>query len=99
MEKQTIVDNIKEWLAGLCWDWFLELSNLTEEDYFTQIGMQSNSTASDGYKDLLADKYDELLLAVEHKFEGESRHATALRYIKDAEALTKCKFSQNTCSE
>ena len=49
MEKQTIVDNIKEWLAGLCWDWFLELSNLTEEDYFTQIGMQSNSTASDGY--------------------------------------------------
>lgn len=30
--------------------------------------------------------YNELLMAVERKFPGESRHETALRYIKEAEA-------------
>jgi hypothetical protein len=32
-----------------------------------------------------ADLYGELLYAVQSKFEGESRHETALRYIKSAE--------------
>jgi len=30
-------------------------------------------------------KYNELLFAVERKFEGETRHETALRYIRQAE--------------
>lgn len=33
----------------------------------------------------LADKYHELLWAVAHKFPGETRHETALRYIREAE--------------
>lgn len=36
-------------------------------------------------RDPFADRYHELLLAVERKFPGESRHATALRYIREAE--------------
>ena len=34
-------------------------------------------------------KYHELLYAVERKFPGETRHQTALRYIKEAEARAK----------
>lgn len=33
----------------------------------------------------LADKYHELLWAVARKFPGETRHETALRYIREAE--------------
>lgn len=31
------------------------------------------------------EKYNELIMAVERKFPGESRHGTALRYIREAE--------------
>ncbi len=42
--------------------------------------------------DPFADKYHELLLAVGNKYPGESRHATALRYIRQAEAgNSECK--------
>jgi hypothetical protein len=34
-------------------------------------------------------KYDELLFAVGRKFRDESRHETALRYIREAEAAEK----------
>ena len=34
----------------------------------------------------LRKRYDELLYAVSRKFEGEDRHETALRYIREAEA-------------
>jgi len=33
-----------------------------------------------------SERYSELLMAVGHKFPGESRHETALRYIREAEA-------------
>jgi hypothetical protein len=33
----------------------------------------------------MADRYNELLYAVARKFAGESRHETALRYIREAE--------------
>jgi hypothetical protein len=33
----------------------------------------------------IKDKYQELILAVENKHQGETRHQTALRYIKNAE--------------
>lgn len=32
-------------------------------------------------------KYDELIRAVESKFPGETRHETALRYIRDRETM------------
>jgi len=32
-----------------------------------------------------AEKYNELIMAVGNKYEGETRHETALRYIKQAE--------------
>jgi len=35
-----------------------------------------------------ADMHSELLYAVQRKFEGETRHETALRYIKQAESFT-----------
>ena len=38
--------------------------------------------------DPFADKYHELLLAVAKKFPGESRHETALRYIREREAAS-----------
>uniref|UniRef100_A0A6H1ZG30 Uncharacterized protein n=1 Tax=viral metagenome TaxID=1070528 RepID=A0A6H1ZG30_9ZZZZ len=38
------------------------------------------------------DKYMELIMAVENKYPGESRHQTALRYIKEAESR-----SSHTC--
>lgn len=37
-----------------------------------------------GYRELQA-KYNELIMAVESKFPGETTHETALRYIKDRE--------------
>lgn len=37
----------------------------------------------------LPEKYNELLMAVANKYEGESRHETALRYIKEAESQNK----------
>lgn len=37
MGKETIIDRLKEWLAGKCWRCFLKLNNLTEEEYFRQI--------------------------------------------------------------
>ena len=40
-------------------------------------------------KSCIVDKYNELLLAVEEKHPNETRHETALRYIKEAEATSK----------
>ena len=48
---------------------------------------------------LLADKYNELLYAVESKYADETRHETALRYIKDAETIKSHDFTANTCSK
>ncbi len=36
-----------------------------------------------------AEKYNELLMAVENKYPNETRHETALRYIKQAEQNTR----------
>ena len=36
-------------------------------------------------KSALQIKYDELLMSVQRKFPDETRHETALRYIKEAE--------------
>lgn len=46
-----------------------------------------------------AEAHDELLFAVCRKFEGESRHQTALRYIREAEEMPRrnpaCDASPN----
>jgi len=34
----------------------------------------------------IEEKYQELIMAVEKKYEGETRHETALRYIRRAES-------------
>ena len=39
-------------------------------------------------------KYSELLYAVARKFPGESRHETALRYIKAAEESPACETAK-----
>lgn len=36
----------------------------------------------------ICEEYNELILAVGNKYEGETRHETALRYIKEAEKPT-----------
>lgn len=36
----------------------------------------------------MSDKYYEMLMAVETKHPGESRHETALRYIREREGFT-----------
>jgi hypothetical protein len=36
------------------------------------------------------EKYNELLMAVEKKFPDQSRHETALRYIREAESKSDC---------
>lgn len=38
-------------------------------------------------KDKIEKKYSELLMAVEMKYEGETRHETALRYIRQARSI------------
>ena len=42
----------------------------------------------------IQEKYNELIMAVAKKFTNETRHETALRYIKEAES-----FNDNTCAE
>jgi hypothetical protein len=36
------------------------------------------------------EKYNELLFAVERAYPGESRHETALRYIREKETVEAC---------
>lgn len=46
---------------------------------------QQSSAGMPGYTDVVALLYQELLMAVCKKFPGETRHQTALRYIRAAE--------------
>jgi len=43
----------------------------------------------------LEDRYNELLYAVARKFPGESRHETALRYIRQAEEVPAGSWRQH----
>ena len=42
----------------------------------------------------LQGKYSELLYSVARKFRGETRHETALRYIRAAEEMPSCESAQ-----
>jgi len=52
---------------------FLELSKFTKAKTASEIKITQN--------------YNELIMAVARKFPGETRHQTALRYIKEAEGF------------
>lgn len=43
----------------------------------------------------MIEKYNELIMAVEKKHEGETRHETALRYIKQAESSLSLEAKEN----
>jgi len=43
----------------------------------------------------IADKYNELIMAVGNKYPGESRHETALRYIVERESQPCSKASND----
>ena len=55
------------------------------EDYKVSAGTHWLSTVPPQRKPLTDDLYNELLFAVENKYTDETRHQTALRYIKQAE--------------
>jgi hypothetical protein len=54
----------------------------TLEQYYAKHGVSPIATPPRTAQD---DKYDELLFAVGNKYPGETRHETALRYIRQAE--------------
>lgn len=43
----------------------------------------------------LRDKYNELIMAVERKFPNESRHTTALKYIRETEERSRSGKASN----
>ena len=55
-----------------------------ERAYTTTIGDRSYQEVADDLK-RLSEKYDELIFAVGMKYPGETRHETALRYIRRME--------------
>ena len=57
-----------------------------DEDDLTLAYMAGFSGGCEVCRDTQA-KYDELLYAVAKKYPGESRHDTALRYIRDRETV------------
>lgn len=44
----------------------------------------------------ISQKYSELIMAVARKFPNETRHETALRYIRDAERERDCYAAKQT---
>ena len=45
-------------------------------------------------RDSISEKYNELLMAVEDKFDGETRHETALKYIRFAQTIRTAGSSE-----
>jgi hypothetical protein len=58
-------------------------------DYLNRNGLKGSPLREVGAGGTAEQKYDELLFAVGRKFRDESRHETALRYIREAEAAEK----------
>jgi hypothetical protein len=83
MGKNTIIENIKEWLAGKCWDWFLKLNNLTEAEYFSQIAEQeSKSNAAIVRQESEVQANDVLLAEFDKSIEEEKKPFGALNFIE-----------------
>ena len=77
--------------VGLALGWFRKHTIYEELDDSPDVLLSSESNR--GEVDKIETKYHELLYAVGQKYPGESRHETALRYIKEAEAkpAVECK--------
>ena len=65
----------------------IKKSESVMEELENRIEIDSKLTIEDVIKDLeeIRDKYFELIMQVESKYPNESRHETALRYIREAE--------------
>ena len=57
----------------------------TDVDAWEQTILVIEAELNEATNDSTAEKYEELIMAVENKYRGESRHQTALRYIKERE--------------
>jgi hypothetical protein len=53
-----------------------------------QAAYRAGQASVEAERDALREKYEELIMAVGNKYEGETRHQTALRYIVKAEEPT-----------
>lgn len=78
--KEIINEHDVDLPRGVEWPSFAELALMFHE-------MQERAERAEA-------KYDELLMAVQRKFPGETRHETALKYIRDAETIKDCMPKQ-----
>jgi len=75
---QKIGDTVQEWKKGR-----LALAAYLDKEIPVLVA-QAVQEALAKQKDI-TEKYNELIMAVGRKYEGETRHETALKYIKQAE--------------
>ncbi len=76
--------------------WFVELDRKANRVVTLKYIFQQLLKANDKKSEEREKKYHELLLAVGNKYKGETRHQTALRYIRQAETSdSKAKVSQD----
>ena len=68
-----------------------QISGLQESEAALKVRATSIESATIEREDL----YQELLMAVEHKFPNESRHETALKYIKRMEEPSDIAASED----
>ena len=55
---------------------------------------EAPETIDNNDRDSISEKYNELLMAVEDKFDGETRHETALKYIRFAQTIRTAGSSE-----
>ena len=84
-------------------DYYAEEKRLLHEEYNKQLvhGTPSAPVSAQPPRDV-SELYHELLYAVARKFPGESRHETALRYIRDTEERVSqsgsCRQNETLCN-
>ena len=55
-----------------------------------EVAVDTPSASHNSASRAISEQYNELLMAVCRKYPGESRHETALRYIRQAESNSRC---------
>ncbi len=61
---------------------------MTPEPYAGRAAESAARAKANRKRNSLRELYNELIMAVEKKHEGETRHQTALRYIRERESVT-----------
>ena len=74
-----------EWLIGCCGTMYGATKDILRAEWNTRAETAAIRAERDEALRVLRADYDELLMAVEHKYPNETRHQTALRYIEQAE--------------